>query len=94
MSMRFILAPAGGGKTYTCIKEIAALCGEEPLGQPIYFILPEQATFIHERLLCQASLSGGFCRAHVCSFNRLSAIRHANVSMERWPVARCNSSSA
>lgn len=46
MSIRFILAPAGGGKTWHCLQEIAALEKADPLGTPVYFILPEQATFI------------------------------------------------
>ena len=71
MSVRFILAPAGGGKTYRCLREIAALEQADPLGGPVYFLVPEQATFIHERLLCQTCAGGGFCRARVLSFHRL-----------------------
>lgn len=71
MTVRFILGPAGGGKTHQCLQEIAALEKDNPLGSPVYFILPEQATFIHERLLCEACGGGGFCRARVLSFNRL-----------------------
>ena len=71
MTVRFILGPAGGGKTHQCLQEIAALEKANPLGSPVYFILPEQATFIHERLLCEACAGGGFCRARVLSFNRL-----------------------
>ena len=40
MSIRFILAPAGGGKTWHCLQEIAALEKADPLGTPVYFILP------------------------------------------------------
>ena len=71
MSLRFILAPAGAGKTHYCIHRLAAEIEREPLGSPLLFLLPEQATFIHERWLAEACPGGGFCRAEVCSFSRL-----------------------
>lgn len=74
MPVRFVLAPAGGGKSHYIIQEIAR---SETVPQadsrrlePVYFLLPQQATFIHERLLAE-SAGGGFCRAKVCSFDRL-----------------------
>ncbi len=84
MSIRFILAPAGGGKTWHCLQEIAALEKADPLGTPVYFILPEQATFIHERLLCQTCAGGGFCRTRVLSFNRL--VYHAYKYRHQQPM--------
>ena len=71
MALHFILGPAGAGKTHFCIHRLAAEIEREPLGPPLLFLLPEQATFIHERLLAQACPGGGFCRAEVTSFSRL-----------------------
>lgn len=50
----------------------------------MYFILPEQATFIHERLLCQTCAGGGFCRTRVLSFNRL--VYHAYKYRHQQPM--------
>ena len=71
MTVRFILAPAGAGKTECCIRELAAEIGRDPLGPPLLFLLPEQATFVHERQLAAACPGGGFCRAEVSGFRRL-----------------------
>ncbi|MBQ6807618.1 MAG: PD-(D/E)XK nuclease family protein [Firmicutes bacterium] len=71
MSLRFILGPAGSGKTHFCIHRLAAEIEREPLASPLLFLLPEQATFIHERQLAAACPGGGFCRAEVSSFSRL-----------------------
>ena len=76
MPVRFILGAAGSGKTHYCLNRIIAAEEKDPLGTPIYFILPEQATFIHEKLLCEMSTGGGFCRARVFSFNRLVSLAH------------------
>ncbi len=71
MPLRFVLAPAGGGKTHHCLTQLSRLETADPLGEHSYFILPEQATFIHERLLAGMTKGGGFCRARVTSFGRL-----------------------
>lgn len=59
MTVRFILAPAGAGKTECCIRELAAEIGRDPLGPPLLFLLPEQATFVHERQLAAACPGAG-----------------------------------
>ncbi len=66
--MRFILGRAGSGKTDYCLKQIAAL--DKITNRPLLFLLPEQATFTHERLLA-TKYSRGFSRAEVLSFRRL-----------------------
>ncbi|MDO4581350.1 MAG: PD-(D/E)XK nuclease family protein [Bacillota bacterium] len=69
MSVRFILGPAGSGKTYHCLQQISEAAGRQPFGAPLIFLLPEQATFIHERML--AERLGCFCRAEALSFDRM-----------------------
>lgn len=85
MPLRFILAPAGGGKTHYCLSSLARLEAADPLGQAAYFILPEQATFIHERLLAEMTAGGGFCRSHVSSFSRLVYHAHDYQHMQMKP---------
>lgn len=46
---------------------------DAPLGPPIYWILPRQATFQAERELTCASGLGGFCRARVVSFSQFAS---------------------
>ncbi|HHX75709.1 MAG TPA: helicase-exonuclease AddAB subunit AddB, partial [Firmicutes bacterium] len=71
MALRFILGRAGSGKTTACLAEIARLCRQEPLGAPLIFLVPEQATFETEKelaLLC----GGGTFRAEILSFRRMA----------------------
>ena len=51
MTLRFILGPAGSGKTHTCIVEMADLIAAEPLGHPLLLLVPQQSTFIYEKRL-------------------------------------------
>ncbi|MEG2212480.1 MAG: hypothetical protein RRY35_01130, partial [Clostridiales bacterium] len=71
MGCRFILGPAGSGKTAYCLESMAAAMARQPLGMPLVLVVPEQATFIHERQLATACGGGGFSRADVTSFHRL-----------------------
>jgi ATP-dependent helicase/nuclease subunit B len=69
MTLRLVLGRAGTGKTRLCLDEICAEMREEPLGPPLLFIVPAQASFSMEREL--ASRGGGL-RAQVYSFKRLA----------------------
>jgi ATP-dependent helicase/nuclease subunit B len=72
MSVRFVIGRAGSGKTGHVFRSMVDAMRADPLGPPIYLILPKQATFSAEReLTCDSGL-GGFCRAHVLSFDELS----------------------
>jgi ATP-dependent helicase/nuclease subunit B len=71
MNVRFILGRAGTGKTNWCLREIVQACRAEPLGKPIFWLLPRQATFQAERqLACGPDLPGYF-RCRVMSFEDL-----------------------
>ena len=74
MSLRFLLGPAGAGKTHVCLDEICDRLKESPLyGEPLYFLVPEQATFQMERaLLSHRPELGATSRARVVSFKRLA----------------------
>lgn len=72
MSIRFVIGRSGSGKTARCAGRIAEACRAEPLGRPILWIVPKQATFQAERqLVCTTGLRG-FCRARVLSFDQLA----------------------
>lgn len=72
MRVRFLLGPAGSGKTFRCLEEIRAALRENPGGPPLIFLAPKQATFQLERqLLSQAGLPG-YTRLHILSFERLA----------------------
>lgn len=78
MSVRFILGRAGSGKTWTCLDSIRRAAAEDPLGPPILFLVPEQASFQMERDLVagQSHANGSgpraIIRAQVLSFRRLA----------------------
>src|SRR6478672_7904931 len=71
MSVRLVIGRAGTGKTKRCFDAVTAACRADPLGPPVYWLVPRQATFMTERMLtCQSDL-GGFIRARVLSFDAL-----------------------
>ena len=71
MSVKFIIGPAGSGKTQYCFDRIVDSIRKNPLGPPIYWILPRQATFIVERqLACTGGLRGYF-RVRILGFEDL-----------------------
>lgn len=51
MQARFLLGPAGSGKTFRCRAEIRAALLADPEGPPLLLLAPKQATFQLERQL-------------------------------------------
>ena len=51
MQARFLLGPAGSGKTFRCLAEIRAALRQAPAGPPLILLAPKQATFQLERQL-------------------------------------------
>lgn len=78
VSVRFLLGPAGSGKTFRCLAEIRAALKAQPAGAPLLFLAPKQATFQIERQLLAAADSDGadaiaaFSRLHILSFDKLA----------------------
>ncbi|KNZ69286.1 ATP-dependent nuclease subunit B [Thermincola ferriacetica] len=72
MSLRFIIGRAGTGKTQYCLENIRLALEKEPMGSPIIFLVPEQATFQMEYALAHNYGLGGIIRAQVLSFRRLA----------------------
>lgn len=72
MQARFLLGPAGSGKTYRCLSEICAALQASPEGLPLILLAPKQATFQLERQLLADDALPGYTRLHIFSFERLA----------------------
>lgn len=70
--MRFVLGPAGSGKTFQCLAEVRARLASSPGGPPLILLAPKQATFQLERQLLSSPDVSGYIRLHVLSFERLA----------------------
>ena len=71
--IRFLLGPAGSGKTFTCLAEIRAELKRSPEGPPLILLAPKQATYQLERQLLEDGELEGYTRLQILSFERLAA---------------------
>ncbi|HMO64754.1 MAG TPA: hypothetical protein PKE47_05965, partial [Verrucomicrobiota bacterium] len=71
MQARFLLGPAGSGKTWRCLAEIRAALAAAPAGPPLLLLAPKQATFQLERQMLEAGGLAGWSRLAILSFERL-----------------------
>ena len=69
---RFLLGPAGSGKTFRCLAEIRAALAASPEGPPLVLLAPKQATFQLERQLLAGGALSGYARLNIFSFERLA----------------------
>ncbi len=72
MQARFLLGPAGTGKTFICLKEIRDALLAQPDGPPLVLLAPKQATFQLERQLLADEKLPGYTRLQILSFERLA----------------------
>lgn len=72
MSVRFIIGRAGSGKSHRCLEEIRGKLLEGATGNPLIWLVPEQATFQSELALVTTPGLNGVIRAQVLSFRRLA----------------------
>lgn len=72
MELRFLLGPAGSGKTHRCVAGVRAALKGGPTGLPLLFVAPKQATFQLERQVLADADVGGFTRLEILSFERLA----------------------
>lgn len=73
MQARFLIGPAGSGKTFRCLAEIRAALSANPEGPPLLLLAPKQTTYQLERqLLADPSISG-YTRLDILSFERLAS---------------------
>jgi ATP-dependent helicase/nuclease subunit B len=69
---RLLLGPAGSGKTDRCLREIRAALAASPVGPPLIWLAPKQATFQLERQLLGDPSLAGYTRLQILSFERLA----------------------
>jgi len=72
VNVRFLLGPAGSGKTWRCLAEIRAALAADATGEPLILLAPKQATFQLERQLLADPSLAGFARLQILSFERLA----------------------
>ncbi|HEY5043206.1 MAG TPA: PD-(D/E)XK nuclease family protein [Verrucomicrobiae bacterium] len=72
MQARFLLGPAGSGKTFRCLAGIRAALAKSADGPPLILLAPKQATFQLERQLLADGKISGFTRLQILSFDRLA----------------------
>ena len=70
---RFLLGPAGSGKTFRCLAEIREELVRCPDGPDLILLAPKQATFQLERQLLADDTLRGYTRLQILSFERLAA---------------------
>jgi ATP-dependent helicase/nuclease subunit B len=72
LQTRFLLGPSGTGKTYRCLAEARKVLLAAPLGPPLVFLAPKQATYQLERQLLADGPLLGYTRLRILSFERLA----------------------
>ncbi len=70
--VRFILGPAGSGKTWHCVTSARQALAESADGPPLLFIAPKQATFQIESQVVDGEAIQGYTRLQVLSIPRLA----------------------
>ncbi|MGM8214710.1 helicase-exonuclease AddAB subunit AddB [Bacillaceae bacterium W0354] len=72
MGLQFILGRAGAEHGNYCLEDIASRLKENPQGDPIFYIVPDQMAFQQEYQLLKNTDLVGSIRAQVFSFSRLA----------------------
>jgi ATP-dependent helicase/nuclease subunit B len=72
MQVRFVVGPAGSGKTFRCLEEARAALAAAPEGLPLLLVAPKQTTFELERQLLASPDVAGYTRLRIFSFERLA----------------------
>lgn len=72
MSLQFVIGRSGSGKSTAIYKKITTRLKEDPQGEPIILLVPEQASFQAENMLVTSGVIKGSLRAQVLSFRRLA----------------------
>jgi ATP-dependent helicase/nuclease subunit B len=89
MSVQFHIGRFGSGKTTVLMDRTIAACKADPLGPPIVWLVPRQATFQLERNLCCGPKLNGFFRVRVAHFDLFC--RHVLEETGGCPAAEIDS---
>jgi ATP-dependent helicase/nuclease subunit B len=79
--VRFLLGPAGSGKTCRCLGGVREALAARPDGPPLVFLAPKQATFQLERQLLTEGEIKGYTRLQILSFDRLATFVFQNLRL-------------
>ncbi|HEX8911474.1 MAG TPA: PD-(D/E)XK nuclease family protein [Humisphaera sp.] len=69
MPVTFVIGRAGSGKTARCFERIVELVRANPLGRPVWLVVPKQATFEYQREM--VARLRAFTRVRVVGFDEL-----------------------
>lgn len=72
MTLRFITGRTGSGKTTTIFNEISDKTTAHPLGDPLFYLVPDQMSFTAEWNLSKHRSQHGLMRSQVTTFKRLA----------------------
>jgi ATP-dependent helicase/nuclease subunit B len=81
MRVKFLLGPAGRGKTARCLAAVRASLLDDPAGGPLVFLAPKQATFQIERQILADPDIAGYTRLQILSFERLARFTLAKLDV-------------
>jgi len=84
--VRFLLGPAGSGKTCRCLAEVGRALAAHPDGPPLVFLAPKQATFQLERQLLADGEVKGYTRLQILSFDRLATFIFDQLQLTTPPL--------
>lgn len=85
MAVQFVIGRAGTGKTHHCLEAITGACREDPVGPPVIYLVPEQASYQAEKALLTHGPLQGITRAQVLSFTRLADYIFAHSAAPQTP---------
>ncbi len=72
MQIRFLVGPAGSGKTHRCLEEIRRRLRDPADSADLILLAPRQSTFQLERQILEAAEIPGYTRLQILSFERLA----------------------
>ncbi|HRT08737.1 MAG TPA: PD-(D/E)XK nuclease family protein [Candidatus Paceibacterota bacterium] len=72
MQIRFLVGPAGSGKTHRCLEEIRRRLLNPADSADLILLAPRQSTFQLERQILEAAGIPGYTRLQILSFERLA----------------------
>ncbi len=92
MAVRFVIGRAGSGKTHYCVEALVRESLAHPLGPPLFWLVPEQASFLSERRLMTDPRMAGTFRVRVLGCKRLCRMLAPDLGIsihgELTPVSR------
>lgn len=86
MQIRFVVGPAGSGKTHRCLEEIRRRLQDPTDATELILLAPRQSTFQLERQILQEGGISGYTRLQILSFERLAHAAFEWCGLPRPPL--------